>query len=1283
MSTALHIYDRLVTRDAKDSLSLIGEQIQAGSTILDLGMGAGSLGKYLKSLFDCTLDGVSHNEDEVVAAQPWYRNAVVADLDHVDVATLFEAHSYDYIVCADVLEHLRAPQHLLASCRTLLKPGGKLLTSIPNAGYCGLIAELIAGDFRYRPEGLLDETHLRFYTRKSLKRFFDANLWQCVSTHTVQRSLPASEFKVAFDALPPAVTRYLLALPDALSYQFISALEPRFVESPLNSSTDDDSHSTDSPAQALFSAAVYLAQNGQYSESTKVVEYGVIGATSQNLKFAIPASSEPYTAIRLDPADRAGFLRLYFLRIVLPNGSNAWVWRSDSTNAGLEFPSQQQIFPIQPGDSSVGSLLLLLGDDPWFELPLDPEVLTQISALGAYLEVGAGWPMSADYLEATNSVKDLHMQYAEASRQQQLEAHQHQLESQQYQLDVSRLTQNQGQLEGERKRLQFAVRDLTESQRSLQELSQTLMGELREAQSSTQDLKEQLGFAEKSLHDLQDTTFQFIKSWPFVRSTRRLLQDCNAQHLGPMNHLQPQPAPATPLPTTPVDIVVPVYRGFADTKRCIESVLLSTNKTAWRLIIVNDQSPEPELVSWLHALCKADSKLVLLENPVNLGFVGSVNRGMAFSKQSDILLLNSDTEVANNWLDRLQQAAYSRARVASVTPFSNNATICSYPRFCQNNEIPEGYDTARLDNLFARTLAGQTVEIPTAVGFCMYIRRECLGHIGVFDYDSFGKGYGEENDFCMRAIHAGWINLHALDTFVWHSGGISFGDSKAGREALAMETMRRLHPSYERRVHDFVRVDPAGQARLNIDIARITDSGRPVVLNVSHNREGGTLKHIRELTAELGTQATFLYLTPIDGGAQLTFENVQEAFSLRFSIPNDTPQLIKILKLLRVGHIHFHHLLGHKAEIAQLPSLLGVSHDFTAHDYYSYCPQITLTDHTDRYCGELGIEQCRQCVKRSPAPEGEEIDSWRSRHSHILSRARYLITPSEDVAVRMHRFVPAARIRLAPHATVDKHAVAHPTPKPGALRPTDRLKVVVIGALSKVKGADLLEEVASLAARQANLVDFHLVGYAYRNLTTQPKARLTVHGSYDESDLPSLLHWLQPDLIWFPAQCPETYSYTLSAALEGGYPVAAPALGAFSERLSGRAWSWLCNWNMSATQWLEFFDGVREKNFIAGQEPAKAEGNSSPISFPMLDYRSDYLSKLPAAQALTSEQMQELHLLISLNVQSSNFLQSQQSEVKSKALRLLIILRASSIFSPVAKLIPTGFQRRVKSWLVG
>ena len=136
---------------------------------------------------------------------------------------------------------------------------------------------------------------------------------------------------------------------------------------------------------------------------------------------------------------------------------------------------------------------------------------------------------------------------------------------------------------------------------------------------------------------------------------------------------------------------------------------------------------------------------------------------------------------------------------------------------------------------------------------------------GSFDVKNFGKGYGEENDFCRRAAEAGWRNLHALDTFVLHTGGVSFGDSKSQREIDAVSKMRRLHPSYDALVHDFVDADPARPARLAVDLARVRSSQRPSVLAVVHNRGGGTLRHAIELAHHLGDRAIFFLLTPIAG----------------------------------------------------------------------------------------------------------------------------------------------------------------------------------------------------------------------------------------------------------------------------------------------------------------------------------------------------------------------------------------------------------------------------------
>src|SRR5436190_17499470 len=204
-----------------------------------------------------------------------------------------------------------------------------------------------------------------------------------------------------------------------------------------------------------------------------------------------------------------------------------------------------------------------------------------------------------------------------------------------------------------------------------------------------------------------------------------------------------------------IDVIIPVYKGLSQTRRCVESVLANRQATPFEIVAVDDASPEPDITSYLDELAAA-RQVTLLRNHRNLGFVQSVNRGMALHTDRDVVLLNSDTEVANDWLDRMMAAAQSAEDVATVTPFSNNATICSYPYEGWPGGVPGTLGLAALDRAAAHANAGRRASIPTAIGFCMLVRRACLARIGAFDAESFGRGYGEENDFCMRAAAAGW-----------------------------------------------------------------------------------------------------------------------------------------------------------------------------------------------------------------------------------------------------------------------------------------------------------------------------------------------------------------------------------------------------------------------------------------------------------------------------------------------------------------------------------------------
>ncbi len=268
-----------------------------------------------------------------------------------------------------------------------------------------------------------------------------------------------------------------------------------------------------------------------------------------------------------------------------------------------------------------------------------------------------------------------------------------------------------------------------------------------------------------------------------------------------------------------IDVVIPVYKGLEQTRTCIESVLASSRGTPAEVVVVDDATPDPAIAGHLRDLA-ARGRITLLANEANLGFVQSVNRGMALHGDRDVVLLNSDTEVAGDWLERLNAAAHSGRDVGTVTPFSNNATICSYPFEGWKGGLPGTLGLAALDALFAKANARRTIELPTAVGFCMYIRRDCLAAVGPFDAERFGRGYGEENDFCMRAGKAGWRNILAADVFVYHEGSVSFSDERFDLVKAAAPMLIALHPEYPLRVHEFVERDEAGALRAAVDRAR-------------------------------------------------------------------------------------------------------------------------------------------------------------------------------------------------------------------------------------------------------------------------------------------------------------------------------------------------------------------------------------------------------------------------------------------------------------------------------
>ena len=407
-----------------------------------------------------------------------------------------------------------------------------------------------------------------------------------------------------------------------------------------------------------------------------------------------------------------------------------------------------------------------------------------------------------------------------------------------------------------------------------------------------------------------------------------------------------------------IDVIIPAFRGLAQTRRCLESVLRARVAAPHEVIVLDDASPEPELSAWLRGLA-ADGRITLLVHARNAGFVASANEGMRAHPGRDVVLLNSDTEVADGWLDKLAACAAREAGAGTVTPFSNNATIASYPRFAQANALPEATTTAGLDALFGQANAGRSADLPTAIGFCMFIVRRCLDEVGLFDEEAFGRGYGEEVYFCMRAARAGWRHVLAADTFVFHEGEVSFGSGAGEIRAKAQQVIDARFPEFQPRLAEFLAREPVRPLRRNVDIARIRSDPRPHLLFVSHGWGGGIDKHVQDLAALLAADAQVLALRPAGRDlVSVAWLRPGEEFEAFFDTAGDWDRLLELLRALDIDRMHFHHTHGLPEAVLDLPGRLAVPFDITLHDYLAICPQHHLATAAGRYCGEPDEDGC-------------------------------------------------------------------------------------------------------------------------------------------------------------------------------------------------------------------------------------------------------------------------------------------------------------------------------------
>jgi GT2 family glycosyltransferase/glycosyltransferase involved in cell wall biosynthesis len=634
-----------------------------------------------------------------------------------------------------------------------------------------------------------------------------------------------------------------------------------------------------------------------------------------------------------------------------------------------------------------------------------------------------------------------------------------------------------------------------------------------------------------------------------VKAALRLDREVDAMVLDPRFLASSTSVTMPTAPDGPITIILPIYDAFELLPEVLRRVVAHTD-LPWHLIIVEDASKDVALRPWLRDWVAGQpaGQVTLLENAVNQGFIQSVNRAFAVAqdmqRDGPVILLNSDAMVPQGWASRLT-APLIDTGVASVTPLSNDAEIFSAPIICQAVPLAPGQGD-HIDAELARRVAAvdlTEVAVPTGVGFCMALSREWLTRAGPFD-TCFGRGYGEEVDWCRRASAKGARHVTASNLYVEHRGGASFGPAKAAMVQQNNAIIAARYPGYDLAVQEFIRADPLTTVRLVAALAW-ADSQPDVTeipVYIAHSMGGGAEDYLRGQRQNHPCSVTLRM-----GGATRVQIELDTAYGRLVADSDDLAVAVQLISGLSKRRVVYSCAVG-DPDLRDLPGFLtalaqDAPLDILFHDYLPVSPSYTLLDADGVYRGvpQPGQEDAGHTYR---CPDGTRLAlaAWQALWGQALDRARYLIVFSEATRRILSEAYPAstARIILRPHQIT--------TPITRVTPPADGQRTIgVLGAIGPQKGARVVAELSqALKGRQD--VRLVLIGYIAPGFDLAPDT--VVHGRYDVADVSALAAHYGITTWLIPSVWPETFSYVTHECLATGLPTMAFDLGAQGEAVA-------------------------------------------------------------------------------------------------------------------------------------
>lgn len=610
----------------------------------------------------------------------------------------------------------------------------------------------------------------------------------------------------------------------------------------------------------------------------------------------------------------------------------------------------------------------------------------------------------------------------------------------------------------------------------------------------------------------------------------------------------------------PIDIIIPVYNGFQFLEPLIKSIIKNTSMN-YRIIICDDKSSDDNVLPLLKQLKEKNPlvNITLLENEENLGFIKTVNKLVKYTN-NHFVLLNTDTEVPPFWIERLMYPIFKMKNIASTTPFTNAGTICSFPNYLEDNTIFENMNVEDLDKYFQYINFEKTfIEIPTGVGFCMGVNKNLVDKIGMFD-EIFGKGYGEENDWCQRAIKEGYLNLHITNLFVYHKHGGSFlGEEKKKLIERNSIELSKKFPNYNSDVAKLISRNELDELR-EIIVLRILCYKYNVKVFITHSLGGGADEYINSYLNENTVVLKFTYNCLTGFGIEILFKDKK---SYKFSLKN-YQYFSKLIEEFNLKDIYINNLVSYPdildfiKYLINIKEKLNLNFTYLVHDYYCICPMYNLLNNKIDFCNiPENISECKKCLLFNPFVKKQiedlvsiypelNINVWRNIFGHLLKITDNIITFSNDskeLLVKAHPSLKNENITILPHIVNWIESV-------DSMYSFETLRIGIIGTVTTHKGYRVISKLATFIDALGLDIELHIFGEIvepYESISICKCSK--VHGKYNKIDLPFLIRNNNINMILISSICPETFSYTTQEAINMGLNISCFDLGAPAERL--------------------------------------------------------------------------------------------------------------------------------------